>query len=793
MPTTSTTYNTGTQRFDINFPYLRDTHVIVKVSDVEYDINDGYFTIDTAVTPSEVVLGTAVTEGTIVRVFRRSSGKNNNEAALVNFVDGSVLTEEPLDEAYLHNLYLNQESVDSSAEGFKETVGDSTSYDASNKKISNIATPVADSDAATKKYVDDGDTSLRSYVNERVGLSGTNLTGFYKSTHTGNGTVTDYILSFTPQTTDAKAYIVAIDGVLQTPDTAYSIGTSNITFTSAPPNGSSISVVATAAASVASVDNVQVTATGSTQARAIKDRFADVVNVKDFGATGDGTTDDTSSIQAALNTTAKAVYFPEGTYVIQATSETTGDFPLTSTVADRNIYGEGVITANTIIKRAFSITGDRTDISLDCDGNSKICSFIKVEADDCVVHDSRIKNLYAADSTDYNVWAIYFDLDDKTGGAIARDNVIENLENLGTETSSKFTSGITVEANADRSSRVLITDNYIEDIKGTEGDAIKLINNVSSTYYSMPALISNNTIVNFTRRAVKIQANAVAIINNSFENNKTEQGNLQGVVDLVQGDHHVVNNNIFRNCTFCAQIKCSAESGEGSLNNITVSNNIILGIGSETPTGILYFKTGESSSTKGNYLTIQNNFIDAGDYTGNVISAVNAKRVVVSNNHVTQGGGGMSPFAQTNCESVAYLNSLGTGVNPPSLRLSNTDTSVTDGQECGALEFEQNDSANTSTVHAAIKAMFAGTTGLTELQFNCRDNEHKMTLSTGGDLLPAADNTQDLGTSSKRWATASFGTLSANALPTYADDSAASSLTAGQLYKTSTGELRVKL
>ena len=42
------------------------------------------------------------------------------------------------------------------------------------------------------------------------------------------------------------------------------------------------------------------------------------VNVLDFGATGNGTTDDTAAIQAAANT-GKAIIIPEGIYVISAT------------------------------------------------------------------------------------------------------------------------------------------------------------------------------------------------------------------------------------------------------------------------------------------------------------------------------------------------------------------------------------------------------------------------------------------------------------------------------------------
>lgn len=65
-------------------------------------------------------------------------------------------------------------------------------------------------------------------------------------------------------------------------------------------------------------DFLPVMAEGTDVPRMLKDRFADVVNVKDFGAIGDGTTDDTEAVQAALNAavSGKKVFFPSGSYVV---------------------------------------------------------------------------------------------------------------------------------------------------------------------------------------------------------------------------------------------------------------------------------------------------------------------------------------------------------------------------------------------------------------------------------------------------------------------------------------------
>jgi hypothetical protein len=74
------------------------------------------------------------------------------------------------------------------------------------------------------------------------------------------------------------------------------------------------------------LNSSSVTATGSTTARTLANRFADVVNIQDFGAVGDGVADDTAAIQAAIFVArnsgvvgvnvGKSLFFPAGTYCI---------------------------------------------------------------------------------------------------------------------------------------------------------------------------------------------------------------------------------------------------------------------------------------------------------------------------------------------------------------------------------------------------------------------------------------------------------------------------------------------
>ncbi|MBQ0114184.1 MAG: tail fiber domain-containing protein [Bacteroidales bacterium] len=68
-----------------------------------------------------------------------------------------------------------------------------------------------------------------------------------------------------------------------------------------------------------------VIATGSTEKRTLQDRFADAINVKDFGAKGDGVTDDTTAFRNA----GANIIVPSGEYVVNS--------------LNNNIKGDGII------------------------------------------------------------------------------------------------------------------------------------------------------------------------------------------------------------------------------------------------------------------------------------------------------------------------------------------------------------------------------------------------------------------------------------------------------------------
>jgi hypothetical protein len=99
--------------------------------------------------------------------------------------------------------------------------------------------------------------------------------------------------------------------------------------------------------------------------RTARAKLRDTVSVKDFGAAGDGTTNDTAAIAAAYASGAGAVHFPKGTYLTAAEIDTNGV----------KTSGDGVaqtrVKATAAIRSVFKLTGQHnsiTDLSVDANG-----------------------------------------------------------------------------------------------------------------------------------------------------------------------------------------------------------------------------------------------------------------------------------------------------------------------------------------------------------------------------------------------------------------------------------------
>lgn len=208
------TATAGQTDFAFTFDYLEDEHIKVEINGAE--TTD--FTI--VATPStKVVLDSGATAGAAVRVRRRSAPNQN----LVDFVNGSVLTESELDLAYRHNRYLSEEIAELNDQSLQKEIG-GTEWDALDLRIQNVGTPTDTTDAVTKIYLDNKVAQVSSGAAQPPlkwvfsAISGTNNT----YTVTGAEVLGD------------TAYEVSIDGLIKEPTVEYTVDPNTDTLTIIP-------------------------------------------------------------------------------------------------------------------------------------------------------------------------------------------------------------------------------------------------------------------------------------------------------------------------------------------------------------------------------------------------------------------------------------------------------------------------------------------------------------------------------------------------------------------------------
>jgi hypothetical protein len=320
MAVTQNTYtgNGSTVLYSFTFPYLETT-------DVKVTVNGTITTAYTFANATTIQFNTAPLAGAAIRIYRQT----DDSSLRATFYSGSAIRAQDLNDDFTQNLYVAQE-VNNNAldiDGSNPMVGD---LNMGGYKVTNLATPVAGTDAANRSFVE--------------GVFSSEVPVFYRRwSKTAAGGETS--LSGNDDNGIALSYVpgsekVFINGALQVRGVDYS-GTTGSTLTGIPaltagdiievhssssytvgtvPDGSVTNAKVEGAAAIQSTKLAFIQNGTGAVTRTVESKLRDVVSVKDFGAVGNGVADDTAALTAMFNhcnSQGLSWHIPAGNYLIQ--------------------------------------------------------------------------------------------------------------------------------------------------------------------------------------------------------------------------------------------------------------------------------------------------------------------------------------------------------------------------------------------------------------------------------------------------------------------------------------------
>jgi len=227
------------------------------------------------------------------------------------------------------------------------------------------------------------------------------------------------------------------------------------------------------------------------------------VNVKQFGATGDGVTDDTAAIQAALDSGAETVRIPDGTYLHSGLSHTGGNLHLRGVNATLQYTGAThaflVSTALDTNASGFSAKGitfknGQSCLKLDGDGTG-IYSDIHIE--DCTFDTSTSGMLWFEQCKNTKILGnVFKDAQDNgiyyafSRDAVIANNIVQNCSGSGSITVGYSNTNVTAQ-------NILIEGNEIFTDASAPVATIAYIAGIT-VVYAQNILVRNNHISNST-------------------------------------------------------------------------------------------------------------------------------------------------------------------------------------------------------------------------------------------------------------------------------------------------------
>lgn len=368
----------GTQTvFSFPFDYLRKAFVYVEVNE-ETILTQG---TDYNVSGKTVVFATAPASGTVLRIYR-----STDTTPLVSWADASVLRAKDMTLQQIQDLHIleeqdywtrynamlrNGDTWDARGFQIKDVADPTDPTDAVNKEyleaeaivknsndtywvgqglpIKNIGEPTDNSDVATKQYADNNFMRLDDDGTTWVGR-GLPVRNIATPGQTKDATTKEYVDNLIDSLSVAADRYVVFDTVaaMVAADLPAGYNTRTLGYHDINDGGAGTYSIRGKVAgetenggSVIFLDNENV-------AELITDG---TVNVKQFGAKGDGVTDDTTALTNAINS-GYAVYIPKGHFVCTSTIDNTigltmfgdGNESVIDAKSDGRIYCKGSLT-----------------------------------------------------------------------------------------------------------------------------------------------------------------------------------------------------------------------------------------------------------------------------------------------------------------------------------------------------------------------------------------------------------------------------------------------------------------
>jgi hypothetical protein len=228
------TYGNGS---NLNFPYssisLLDDDLVPIASQLRVYIDGTLKTLSTDYSVNTTLsrvefVGSAPLSSELVRIARYTKSDDR----YINYTNSTNITADILNTDAQQIFFLAQEAKDLQNDAM--TVGSDGKWNGQGKIIGNIAAGVDGTDAVNV-------AQLQAAV---LGTTPASLGGHGYQQYTGDGSTTSFALpSAITSITSPEDIDVYVNGIHQTPTTAYSLSSGNIVFSPAPPNTSKIEIL----------------------------------------------------------------------------------------------------------------------------------------------------------------------------------------------------------------------------------------------------------------------------------------------------------------------------------------------------------------------------------------------------------------------------------------------------------------------------------------------------------------------------------------------------------------------